>query len=297
MRRIMKLCYTLFFKLAPAHMLTLSSLMADSGAVGFFLDLAQKLFARKALLASRAFFNENANRIERVLALMGDEKSREIYRAVVRYRCRRRRRDIRPCMQKKRTSYLDPALILPQDSEVFIDCGAYMGDSSLAFQAHCLAAGKPAPLCVLFEPEAANIGLLQKWLPKFIREPFLFQKGLWSQAGRLRFASGFYSSSRIEASGGGSIDVDTLDRMLGGLPELPPVTYIKIDVEGADLEVLQGARKTIQKDRPRIAVSIYHSDEHMLQIPEVLHEMCPSYRFFVRHYSCCEAETVLYCLP
>ena len=80
------------------------------------------------------------------------------------------------------------------------------------------------------------------------------------------------------------------------MPTLPPVSYIKIDVEGADLDVLYGAQETIRQYRPRIAVSIYHKDEHMLEIPEFMHEMYPAYKLYVRHYSSMDGETILYCL-
>jgi len=264
--------------------------------VGFFMDIAQKLFAKEKLLVSRAFYQSNADRIENILSYMEDEQSRAAYRALIRYRCHRRRRDIRPYMQKKETSYLDRELIVPSDNEVFADCGAFSGDSSLGFQAFCAAAGKQAPLCVLFEPDPDNYALLQAHLPEFINKPLTLQIGLWREAGRLHFTSGLSSSSRIEETGASGIDVDTLDHILEGISELPPVTYMKIDVEGADLDIIYGAQKTIQAVRPRIAVAIYHSDAHMLEIPEAIHDICPSYRFYVRHYSCCEAETVLYCL-
>ncbi|MCL2509366.1 MAG: FkbM family methyltransferase [Oscillospiraceae bacterium] len=199
-------------------------------------------------------------------------------------------------MQKKRTSYLDKELIVPAESEVFVDVGGFQGKSSLLFQELCVSAGRPAPQCVIFEPDGFNFTRLQKNLPRFIKKPVCFQMGLWRERGQISFRPGAFSMSRIESSGRGRINVDSLDHVLEGMPELPPVTYIKIDVEGADLDVLYGARETIAKYRPRIAVAIYHSDGHMIKIPEVIHEICPGYRLSIRHYSCAEGETILYCL-
>jgi len=296
MQSIANAYYALLSRANPARALKLRALISDPKAMGFLGDTLQKLFARDALLSSRAFFRQNAERVEHVLSLMADEKSREAYRSLIQYRCYRKRRYINPHMQPKENSYLDRELVVPLEDEVFVDCGAYSGDSSLAFQAFCVSAGKPAPLCVLFEPEPANFTQLQKWLPEFERVPFLFQMGLWSKAGQLHFTPGLYTSSKIEEAGESSIEVDTLDHVLEGIPGLPPVTYIKIDVEGADLDALYGARNTIERYRPRIAVAIYHNDEHMIGIPEAIAEMCPAYRFFIRHYSSHDGETVLYCL-
>ena len=268
----------------------------DSKMAGFCFDTVQKLFARNGMLFSRKFFSENADRVERVLSMLEDDESKSVYRAMIKYRCCRKRRYINPHMRPKKTIYLDQKLVKPLEDEVFVDCGAFAGESSLAFQQFCISAGKPAPLCVLFEPEPANFTLLKQQLPKFECKPVLFQTGLWREPGRLAFAAGLYSSSRVADAGKSGIRVDTLDRLLDGIPGLPPVTYIKIDVEGSDSDVIRGARHIIQTYRPRIAAAIYHSNEHMLEMPELLREICPTYRFYVRHYSCFEAETVLYCI-
>ena len=273
-----------------------SRLASDAKAFGILMDGKQKLFAKDELQATREFYRTNAHRVEHVLSLLADEQSKSAYRSLIQYRCERRRADIDPHRQPKKTSYLDRALVLPGEREVFIDAGAFGGETSLAFQSHCIAAGRPAPQCVLFEPDAFNLSRLQKNRPKFIKQPIIFPMGLWRESGTCSFTPDAFSSSRMEPAGKCQITVDTLDHILETLPELPPVTYLKIDVEGADLDVLIGACQTIQAYRPRIAAAIYHSDEHMLSIPEYLHEICPSYQFHIRHYCCIESETVLYCL-
>ena len=273
-----------------------SSRLSDSKTFGLLADGAQKLLGKDGTRASQAFYRKNARRVEAVLSWLADERSKTLYRSLIAYRCRKNRADIDPYMQPKSASYLDRALILPGGREVFVDAGAFGGQSSLAFQELCLRAGQPAPRCVLFEPEAFNYARLQKNLPLFVKEPICFPLGLWREADGRSFTPGALSSSKIDPSGRAKIQVDALDAILQTLPELPPVTYLKIDVEGADLDVLIGARKTIEAHRPRIAVAIYHSDEHMLAIPEYLHALCPSYQFHVRHYCCLESETVLYCV-
>ena len=75
---------------------------------------------------------------------------------------------------------------------------------------------------------------------------------------------------------------------------LDEVTYIKLDIEGAELEALKGAKKIIQKYKPRLAVCIYHKKEDLIEIPQYLKELVPEYKFYVRHYSNTTWETVLY---
>ena len=67
-----------------------------------------------------------------------------------------------------------------------------------------------------------------------------------------------------------------------------------MDIEGAELEALRGAKETIRKDRPRMAICIYHKPEDLYEIPGYLLSLVPEYRFKVRQYTSMSWETVLY---
>ena len=67
-----------------------------------------------------------------------------------------------------------------------------------------------------------------------------------------------------------------------------------MDIEGAELPALQGAEHIIKKNKPKLAISIYHSDEDMLRLAEYIHELVPEYRLFIRAHRPGIAETVLY---
>ena len=73
--------------------------------------------------------------------------------------------------------------------------------------------------------------------------------------------------------------------------------YIKMDIEGAEQNALKGAIKTIQKDRPQMAISIYHTPQDFVEIPLYLHKNLKDYVFKLGHYCPNAAETVLYCIP
>jgi hypothetical protein len=69
-----------------------------------------------------------------------------------------------------------------------------------------------------------------------------------------------------------------------------------MDIEGAELNALKGAEKTIIKDKPKLAICIYHSNEDMIQIAEYIHNLIPAYKIYIRQYRLypSAAETVLY---
>lgn len=89
------------------------------------------------------------------------------------------------------------------------------------------------------------------------------------------------------------IETAALDDVVGDRP----VTYIKMDIEGAELEALQGAENIIRKQHPRLAVSIYHKPEDIWTIPRLLMKYYEGYWFYMRHYSFSWYDTVLYAIP
>jgi hypothetical protein len=76
-----------------------------------------------------------------------------------------------------------------------------------------------------------------------------------------------------------------------------PPTFLKIDVEGAEEAVLDGAKQTIRKHHPRIAVSVYHKGDDLRRIPEQVLSFREDYDVYLRHYSEGVVETVAFFVP
>ena len=92
--------------------------------------------------------------------------------------------------------------------------------------------------------------------------------------------------------GGTFISVTSLDEAIGN----EQVTFIKMDVEGAELPTLKGAKTLIDRFHPDMAICIYHSDADMISIAEYVKQVHPFYDLYVRHYSRFYADTILYAL-
>jgi len=71
-------------------------------------------------------------------------------------------------------------------------------------------------------------------------------------------------------------------------------TFISMDIEGAELRALEGAKKTITKSRPALAICVYHSVDHLWTIPRWINALGLGYRFWLRNYCSFTSETVLY---
>ena len=69
-----------------------------------------------------------------------------------------------------------------------------------------------------------------------------------------------------------------------------------MDIEGAELASIKGAKGLIQKYRPKMAVCIYHKKEDLWEIQEYLKELVPEYKFYMRAYDDTATELVLYAI-
>lgn len=114
--------------------------------------------------------------------------------------------------------------------------------------------------------------------------------GMWKEKGKLGFRRNGDTGSKIVDDGEGEVAVDTIDNICGG----ETVTFIKMDIEGAERYALQGAVNIIKRDKPRLAICIYHSLEDLYEIPLWIKETVPEYKLYMRHHSDNAAETVIY---
>ena len=93
------------------------------------------------------------------------------------------------------------------------------------------------------------------------------------------------SIPKVETQGGGEkiarfIDIDTYVKRR----ELPRIDYVKLDIEGAELDCLKGAAKSIIRWKPKMAISAYHREEDMWTLAHYIKSLRPDYEFAFRHY-------------
>jgi len=93
----------------------------------------------------------------------------------------------------------------------------------------------------------------------------------------------------------GSVEVESvpLDSVLSDFVS----TYIKMDIEGAELDALIGARCIIERECPVLAVCVYHQQDHLWRIPSLIRSLSSRYRFFLRAHNEEGWELVCYAVP
>lgn len=188
-------------------------------------------------------------------------------------------------MPKNYNQYFDNEYYDIRDNEVFVDCGAYDGDSIIEFNEY--VSGKYQKIYAI-EPDKISLKKLREKTEAF-HDIEVFECATGSENGKLRFESKGVLGSR-ESDSGDEIDVRKLDDLLLG----KNVSLIKMDIEGAELDTLKGASGIIKACKPKLAICIYHKIEDIYTIPSYIHSIVPEYRFKVRQHSDSMNETVLY---
>lgn len=247
------------------------------------------------MIESKEFFNRNHKRIKNVLNLLSDKESKEVLVNMIKFRCFNKYSEL-PSFSVEEQYFVNQ-FFKYNDKEVFIDCGAYNGDSIDKFKKHMKQIGKRYKI-VAFEPDYRNYRELVKKHPDIIA----IQAGVWKEDGELFFkVNGPTDSVLLEAGKSEKSNIQDKGRVsrvpvksIDNTYECKRASFIKMDIEGSEYNALLGAKNIISANKPKLAICIYHSDEDMLRIAELIHSMVPEYQLFIRQHSDTLCETVLY---
>lgn len=186
--------------------------------------------------------------------------------------------------------YLAHDIEYSKNYDTFIDCGAYDGDTIR----NLIDKGIKLKNIVAFEPQKELFDGLQKTIKyiESIETAITVPCGVYSEAQTYRFKKkqDALSSSSIDEDGDDMIQCVSIDELIKGIKP----TFIKMDIEGSEVSALKGAKETIKKYRPQLAICVYHSLSDIWEIPLLIHSIDPSYKFYLRNYNYMGLETVLY---
>ena len=188
------------------------------------------------------------------------------------------------------SQYFD--LFVPKENETFVDCGCWDGGTAFRFAGWCGKLGYKKIWS--FEPDKNSYEECKRVL-SILGKCEVYPYGVSDKCGKVSFVNNGNETARIANASDideqlNIIDTISLDEFLKD----EVVTFIKMDIEGAEYDALVGASELIRNQKPRLAISIYHNIEHMLTIPELLLKLRPDYKFYIRQYSLYSNETILY---
>lgn len=247
---------------------------------------------KKTMEKSCQYFANHEQDIEDIMGWLADEKSRKVMRGMIEFR-KTMKFKLHP--KRELPQYFVKGIINYGKQEVFIDCGGFDGMTSIEFLKNVKSTGGGYKRIVLFEPDAANMKILKKNMAN-MRRVCIFQKGVWSEAAKLSFCGNGGVASKVMEKGTAVVDnLSIIDVVaIDEVPECQDATFIKMDLEGAELMALKGAEKIIKTNKPKLAICIYHSDEDMLEIIKYIHQLVPEYKLYVRQHTNDLFDTVLY---
>lgn len=192
------------------------------------------------------------------------------------------------------TQYFPDDLFNLNDHEVFVDCGAFNGDTLKAFLGKQKDQFKKY---IAFEPDPINFNKLREFasaLPDGIREKIVPEQFAVSDRKKeIRFSSDGSLQSSFSENGNIVVNCVALDSHLKD----DAVSYIKMDAEGSEPEILLGAAHLIRQHSPILAVSVYHQFDHLWSLPLAIKELTKEYDFFLRPHCKASWDLICYAIP
>jgi FkbM family methyltransferase len=238
-----------------------------------------ELITPSFVLENEAFLRDFHDRL-------ADQHSKNSFVAYLLSKTRQDMKYLPPVFDKNQ--YFPSGMFELTNHEAYFDCGAFVGDTIADF---LKASGGAYQRIWAAEPDYSNYEQLIRYIEdKKLPDVEAVNKGIYSCSGKMPLLQEGSMLSMISEEYNRYIEVDTIDNIAAG----NVVTYIKLDVEGAELPALKGAEQTIRSYKPVLGISIYHKERDLIDIPAYIKEIAPEYTFYFRVHKKLAIDTVLY---
>lgn len=212
--------------------------------------------------------------------MLADEQSRATLNSIIAYRL-----TLNPLYLRDMVDWNLYGALSFGEAEVYVDGGTYNGDSIQLFAEHVRDRYRKV---FAFEPDKKTFKVLSA---RFGSNPRvrLCNAGLYSRSGGLGFTADSSRAAKIDPNSRLTIDVVSLDDTIQ-----EKVTFIKMNIEGAEVEALKGGRALIGKYAPKLAISGYHRPTDLWKLPQLILELNGAYNLFLRQQDGGIIESVIY---
>lgn len=187
--------------------------------------------------------------------------------------------------------YFAAGIVSVKPDEVFVDCGAFTGDTMLDV-ARRVGSWRAYHA---FEPDPASFEMLKASLAtlpaRLADSVHLHRAATADRSFTAQFNASGMGSASLSASGAYEVECIAIDQVVAD------PTFIKMDIEGAEAAAISGASKAIRERRPLLAIAAYHKQADLWELPKLVHDLEPAYRLFLRPHVAEGFDTVLYAVP
>ena len=231
-------------------------------------------------------YKNNKEKYNYIYNLLSDKKSKEVFEKVINFKMSFDYDFMEDFTNNHEGQYFDKELIPEMKDITFVDGGGYVGDTTTEVIKNYPDFTK----IYLIEPIAENIRIAKRELGHHKNIEFL-TCGVSNKKATLHFNEE-KSFSTIYGKGTNSVEVDTIDNLIK-----EKVDFIKLDIEGAEQDAIDGAKETIKKYKPVLAICVYHKAEDWYKIPQKVLAIEEEYDIYLRHYMEGIFESVMYFIP
>lgn len=247
------------------------------------------------IMFSEDYKNEHIDDIEFAMDRLADEQSRRVFQGVLDYKLTGRIDELLAIHSPVEENW---SLLDISDKEAFLDLGAYNGDTVKCFLS--VSRGRYDRITAV-EPDKRNFRKLSENTAT-LADIELINKAVGSHSEELRLAKSggrawavlepdaAYKTEGYASEKLSSAQMTTVDEILAGRS----VSLIKMDLEGQEAEALRGASESIKKYRPKMLVSAYHRNDDLWELPKLISELKPDYKFYLRKSPCLPAWEINY---
>ena len=227
-------------------------------------------------LFTQDFYDQHKDKLDQVCNLLADEQSKMVFKKTIEYKLSGNFKLLFDCESNLTTDQKE--LLDLNDNEIFLDLGAYKGDTVEEFIA--LVDGKYKKI-IAVEPDKKNYNKLLLTTQN-MNDVECINAAIGEADGIMEFSYKGGRNSRRE-SGGTSIAMVSIDSAAAD------ASFIKMDVEGQESSAIIGGKKTIEKNKPKMQIAGYHRCEDLFALPLQVLEINPDYKVYLRHSRCLPA--------
>lgn len=256
----------------------------------------------ECLTVTEFLFGLGADIILQNVSALEDERSKDIYMSLI---LKRLSRELKMYEEYEPRQYFAlPMFSVADSEEVFVDMGAYVGD---ILEQYIFTKSGYFKKYYAFEPDERNYKALVKRISRIQDEWNISEDaiipifaGTGQESGEMYFCEEEHAinshTCRYAKKGSEQLTSTRKIIALDDYFKNEKVTFLKADIESNELDMLKGAVKVIKRDKPKLAISIYHNAVDMYYIQDWISKLKLGYRFFIRHHNPSMADTVLYAI-